>query len=268
MSTSDGLARSAYYGFTYVPFATLNGSGNSANSITNSSINTQFNKTEHFSFIINSIKTKDFPKACSTSVTIKCLENYRGASDLVLMAAIIENDVDYQTTYGVPAKNGKNDYSHVLRKYISGTDGVSINAFTSGAEETFTFSYENDETYNNFQNLRIVVFIQDRSTKEILGAFQTNTHPFQKATSVSFNNVQLNSKISLNNNGVLNFNSPQSRKITIEIKKLNGQVISKSVVNVSKGQNAITLNTSSLSKGLYFLSLSGMLTQSLKFVIP
>lgn len=265
MSTADGLARSSYYGFTYVPFATLNGSGSSANSITENSIDSEFNKPEYFSFTVNSVKISNTPKICSTSVKVSCIESYRGSSDLVLMAAIIENNVDYFSTYGEQAGNGKNMYNHVLRKFISGTDGTTLSISTAGNEEAFNFTYENDETYNNYLNLRIIVFVQDRSIKEILGAYQTNDHPFQEITSVK--SITKNSNNFCISNNRIKLSSKKSGYLVINILDLRGKTIYSKETHIKKGQNSIKLKSNNLCKGTYIIHCKGVLNSHKKILI-
>lgn len=266
MSTSDGLARSAFYGFTYVPFATLNGSGNSATSITNSSINSNFSKTEFFSFSVSSVKINEFPKSCSTTIKIDCIETYNGSDNLVLMAAIVENNVDYFETYGVIASNGKNNYSHVLRKYISTVEGVPITLTSAGSEEYFNFTYENDETYNNYENLRIVTFIQNIETKEVIGAYQTDLHPFQEQTlkkEISYKSNQL-----VIEGNQIKFKSMTSGKLFIEIFDLKGKRILSKVKYLNKGNYKIPLKIEYFSSGSYIIKLSGIINSKSKLIKP
>lgn len=267
MSTEDGLSRSAFYGFTYVPFATLNGKGSSASSIKSSNINTEFNKDNYFDFKIKSVMTNSSPHTCSTAVTVTSLTNY-SSNNVVLMAAIIEKDVDYFQTYKEVAKNGKNDYSHVLRSYLSATSGEILESTSEGSVETFTFTYTNNETYQNYENLRIIVYAQDRSSKEVLGAYQMEDHPFQELTLSSQKFPTDDPIITISRDCTLTYYSPNSGLLSMKLFSLNGKCLLSYNKKIKEGINKISLDNRSLKKGMYLLTINGVKSKNVKLILP
>ena len=95
LSTADSESRLAYYGHTYVPIVKKNGTGKSSNSISNSAIASEYLKTNYFDFEVNSVRVAGEENSCSTSVTVSSLADYP-SGNVVLMAAIIENGIDYK----------------------------------------------------------------------------------------------------------------------------------------------------------------------------
>lgn len=207
LANKDCQQRKRFYGFTYVPYACFNGrsAGNNfnPNSITDNLINQEFQKAPNFTFSIATRSTSVSPHSCAITVTATALSDYTSQSPISLFAAIIEDSIDYQKVYGQAAKNGKNDYNHVLRKLLPDTTGKNIGNQKAGQNNSAEFTYTNDEKYQNHKNIRVIAFIQDMGSKSILGAFLTQTHPFQDLTPIT--------------------SGPQTQKVTyLDINRMQG----------------------------------------------
>lgn len=275
MSTDETMQRHQSYGFTYVPYAVFNGrnAGNNynANSITDNLIQTEFLKKQYFSFSVAGQITGTAPHACSIVVDATAIADYSTGGNVSLFAVIIENDVNYLTAYGVNAKNGKNNYNHVVRKFLTSTGGTVIGNQTAGKINTLKVSYVNDEKHQQYANLRVLVFVQDMSTKEILGAFQSDEHPFQTQTPVTSNVAIRKSVFEIKNRGSagITISATEDSKISVAWYTMCGVLIDKVTTNyLYKGIHTVPVPQGIAGNGCYLLIVkSGQKKVSAKITI-
>ena len=141
-------------------------------------INKLYDREPQFKFDISSIPTGKGKKH-STSIRIKAtaLKAYP-EKDLKLFIAITENNIDHEKRYNKKAVNGVNNFNHILRAHVPGPDGFLIGSQLKGKVNKIKASYSNDDKEIDYKEVRIVVYIQDMKTKEILGAATTKNNPF------------------------------------------------------------------------------------------
>ena len=275
LATNETRDRLKYYGFTYVPYARLNGlspgGSSSAYSVTDSKIQSEYQKEPVFSFeIVGSITGTD-PHTCDITVTATALKDYSSNGGLNLFAIVVENDIDFKTVYGVNAKNGKNDYNHVVRKFLTSTGGTTIGNQDIGKVNTFNFSYENVTKYQNYENLRVIVFIQDMGTKDILGVFETEDHPFQTPT--GNNNLAISNtgnKIAVKQIGQnkLSLFNPAGGEVSVALYTLDGKCIKEYNLKDCCGNVILTLPQQMIGTGGFIVTVNnGKETQSKLFVL-
>ncbi len=262
MSTDETVERLGFYGFTYVPFATVNGksAGNnfSAYSITDSKIQTAYQQDPVFDFSVVGAITGTSPRTCDITVTLTALSDYISTQDITLITCIIENDINYQTVYGSAALNGKNDYSHVVRKFLSNTGGTVIGNQSAGDETTNTFAYTNDEQYQDYENLRVLTFVQDMATKEIVGAYQSDVHPFQNPTTINGKNVAnevSTMTVAVVNRNEIILNTKSAGEVTLSFYSPDGRMVRQIPEQFCEaGRNVIAMIDKFLETGCFILS--------------
>ena len=120
-------------------------------------------------------------------VTIQAIEDVPSES-MRLFAAITEN-----VTTGNEGTNGQTEFHDVMKKLVPGRAGTSLDPMSAGDTLSLDFSYTfqgeylTDVGYSNqvdhdlnhsveeFEDLEVVVFVQDTSTNEVYNAAWTKT---------------------------------------------------------------------------------------------
>lgn len=177
-------ARYNAYKLEGYPCAMMNGKKPNANSahqsfVTAQRINALYNQPELFKIDIASKSTgSDTAHSAKITVTAKALAD-NPSSELKLFVAITESNINYLERYGKASVNGVNEFNHILRAFLPDMQGTSIGAQTTGKTNTVKVDYANNEKEVNYKEVRIIAFIQDMTTLEVLGAATTTAHPFQ-----------------------------------------------------------------------------------------
>jgi hypothetical protein len=112
------------------------------------------------------------------TVTATALKDYPG-NDLRLMVVATENNINHFERYHNKAVNGINEFNHIVRAFIPDKEGSEIGEQKAGKVNTVKLSFRNDDKEMNYKEVRIVAFIQDSKTHEILGSTVTSEHPFK-----------------------------------------------------------------------------------------
>lgn len=142
-------------------------------------INTLYNQPPLFRFDVQSTPTgQDGVHSAAIEVTATALEE-NSSEDLRLYVVITENNINYEQRYGSKAVNGLNEFNHIVRAMLPDPEGTAIGAQTKGKVSKVKVTFTNDDSEINYKEVRIVTFIQDNVTKEVLGASVTKEHPFQ-----------------------------------------------------------------------------------------
>ena len=262
--TDEGGDRRVYYNVNSVPNLVLDGNTWQGNS---SSLTTQLvdDAISTPSFINISSYYSIGGQTIDFTVDIEPLADF---SNLTLYAAIFE----YVTgnNFGT---NGETYFNYVMKKMVPGSSGSSIASLQEGNQTTENFSYTfqgnyilpldasnpvnhtTEHTVEDFNNLGVIVWIQDDISKEIL----------QSTTASLVNNIDENLVVS---NNFKIFPNPASEIATIvyqgfdeknlEFKVINmiGEVVlSKSFISPSNS-GYYNLNISHLSNGIYNIIVS------------
>ena len=114
---------------------------------------------------------------------VVCTQDVSG--NLKLMVVLIEKVIDWGTP---PGSNGEVVFYNVMKKYLPNVNGIALgNFWGSGTSETYTETINIDEiNVYNFDELAVVAFVQDLTTKEI---FQTGVDRVVDITSGYDNSV-------------------------------------------------------------------------------
>ena len=251
--------RRTYYSVNSVPDLVVDGNEWQDNS---SSLTSQI--------VDNSISKPSFIDLSSTysvggqnvdfQVTIDPLGNF---TNLTLYAAIFE-----YITFNNIGTNGETEFEYVMKKMVPGSSGLNLNSLQDGTQRVEDLSYTFNGNYilptdaNNpvnhainhtvedFNELGVIVWIQDDATKEIL---QSTTASL--VTSVIENNSPA-SKLMIFPNptsdlATLAFEGYKDSDIEINIVNLLGEVVFTKEINSSSYLDYYNLDVSRLSNGIY-----------------
>jgi len=158
--TAEGGTRRSYYGINAVP--DLIGMGtNIATSI--SACNSVLNEAQGLTttFDIAPTFTMD---GTTINITTNII-SFANTSSMKVHNIVVEKE-----TTGNVATNGETSFEHVMMKMFPNGNGTS-QSFTSGVPVQFTYSYDMSTTnVEEFDDLLLVTFIQDPSTKQVYQA--------------------------------------------------------------------------------------------------
>ena len=181
-------------------------------------------------------------------------------SDLTINFVVVEN-VEYQ------GQNGIKDHKNVMRK-IANVNGDAIN-ISLNETKNMQSTFANNNLWNN-TNLRVVVFIQSSSSKNV---YQSNSIAYSDLMLTSIeNNQTLSDNFKLEQNypnpfnpstkinytipSVTKENFPSSQNVELVIYDILGNEISTLVNgNKSPGNYEVTFNAENLSNGVYYYQL-------------
>ena len=102
------------------------------------------------------------------------------SKNLRLFVVSTESNINYKERYHSTAVNGLNDFNHIIRALLPDSNGVAISTQITGNVSKAKVSLINDDKEINFKEVRVIAFIQDMVTKEVLGAAIMNEQPFGK----------------------------------------------------------------------------------------
>ncbi len=99
--------------------------------------------------------------------------------DLKVFVVVTEDNINYLERYKTKAANGIENFSHIIRAMLPDTGATSIGAQKSGKVNNIKVSYVNDDKAVDYKQVRIIAFVQDMNTREVLGTTVTTEHPFK-----------------------------------------------------------------------------------------
>lgn len=158
--TQQSLERRNYYGINSIPRLEIDGQwDNNSNSYTQA-VYDQFAAVEAK---MNIYAVYDITgTAVDVEAHIVSTEDING--NLVAHIVIVED-----TTYNNARTNGETIFYSVMKKMLPSSSGTSVGNLTAGnvftLAETFDFTGSND--VENFDNLSVVVFVQNQTTKQV-----------------------------------------------------------------------------------------------------
>ncbi|PLX04805.1 MAG: hypothetical protein C0595_01795 [Marinilabiliales bacterium] len=158
--TAEGGTRRSYYGINAVP--DLIGMGtNIATSI--NACNSVLNEAQGLTTTFDIAST--FTMSGSTINVTTNIISFANTSSMKVHNVVVEKE-----TTGNVASNGETSFEHVMMKMFPNGNGTS-QSFTSGVPVQFTYSYDMSTTnVEELDDLLIVTFIQDPSTKQVYQA--------------------------------------------------------------------------------------------------
>ncbi len=180
----DGYQRYFHYkldqGF---PSAMVNGKSPVASSshlsyVNSRLINAKYNQAPQFKINLSCTpKMKGKNHAADILVNAISLKG-NPSKNLRLFVVVTESNINHEKRYKTKAVNGIDHFDNIFRAMLPDTNGRVIGAQMTGQENNVKLSFTNDDREMNFKEVRLVVFIQDAITQEILGTVVTKQSPF------------------------------------------------------------------------------------------
>ena len=249
--------RVSYYSVAGVPYTVLDGNvfnGFSGNFVTNMA-----NTVSNRSAIAPNYDIKDLSLNLSGnqlngSFRFTSLSGANSTKNLVAHFVVIEKNVLKSSYAASPGANSETEYGYVMRKMIPNANGTNLNNKGLNGKDSISFNW----TLANIKNvneLRVVVFVQNTSTKEIEQARAYSP-------SGSFVGVSEDSKSPLTNFSVypnplndhvsISFGKEQFVEVVTVLNQLGQTVYSQKVNNVV---DFVQLSLQ-LENGIYYLNIS------------
>lgn len=272
--TDEGGDRRVYYGVSSVPNVAIDGGwNNNGNSLTQG-IMDQFKSIP--AFIDLNVKQTISGQKIDIEIDADFLNALSSASN-TLHVAVVE-----KITYQNIGSNGETEFHHVMKKMLPDANGTTIGAQAKG-QQNWTMSYTFNGSYRlsnsagdpinhatehsieNFNNLGVIAWIQDASTKEV---FQSASN--MQSIGILENLEALDYSVYPNpaNDFVnIRFNE-NNTNVSVELINALGQTVYAEVIEDTYMGESLELNISSLKTGIYIVKVAteGKLT-SQKLVI-
>lgn len=146
-------------------------------------------------------------------------------------------------TTGNVANNGETEFHHVFMKALPNASGTTID-FTQDEVETLTFSHDMSSTFvEEMEDLAVVVFLQDPTTKAIIQSRYTDASNIVLGTN-DMNAAQV-TLVPNPTTGIVKIMTDKSQDLNVY------DLTGKRVFSQKNVGDNTTLNLSNLSKGVY-----------------
>lgn len=166
-NTSMNESRNSYYNILFAPTVIVDGIlrpiSTDSNSI-KSKIETRLLLEPKFDL---SVSAQLNGSSFDATIDLEVLSlDQINSSELVLQSYLIESEIEYSSP---PGNNGETKFFNVCRSVLPSSEGEDLSNIISGGNYTYQRNYSTN-LLNNANNAAVVVFIQNKTTKEI---FQT-----------------------------------------------------------------------------------------------
>lgn len=161
-------SRISYYNVFFAPTTIIDGILKPISTDSNSvkaAVDSRLSITPRFNINVGAILEGDY----SVNVDIKFIDTSSiNMSDLVIHTVLTETDIEFEQA---PGSNGETKFYDVTRLMLPSKDGTPIRQLIDQGELTFTFEDALLSSWN-LEKLNFVVYVQNKTTKEI---FQTGS---------------------------------------------------------------------------------------------
>lgn len=249
--TTQAVNRRAYYGINSIPRMEIDGQwdGN-ASSLTVGIFNSYQQEPAFTDISINSAGYNG--NIVTVSALINPLIAYTG-NNFSYHIVVVEK----QTLNNV-ATNGETSFENVMMKMVPNENGTAVTSLNPSSPININQTINMTGTFvEQMSDLRVVIFLQDNTTKEILqsewadvlfvgiaeqaqaGSIITAVFPNPASTQLTMN---------------FTVNEPQA--VRWNMTNLTGQqVMETTTAAATQGTNSVAVNTTTLAEGVYFLNL-------------
>jgi len=180
---TDVQTRVNYYAVNGVPNSVMDGNvyNGSPGGVTQSIINTRNagspGVATNVSYVIMS---NPAPASDSILITAKVRAVNAIPAGHVLHVAAIEREIEFATA---PGSNGEKKFESVMKKMFPSASGTTLPALAAGDSLQFTFKWSlkranGTPVYYNLGQAAAIAFVQNNSTKEVLGAGYDEPRPW------------------------------------------------------------------------------------------
>ncbi len=264
--TAESNERRTYYAVNSIPNMQIDGGWNSnANSFTQ---DLHDQATAEPAFMDIKATSVMWGKHVEVSVDIDPASDFTGNN--TLHVAILE-----KVTYENIKTNGEDEFTHVMKKMMTGGVGVNLGTLTKDTKVTkqYTWDFKGDYTLplngqsanwinhnttnsvEEFDDLIIAVWVQNASTKVVHQA------AYATQENLSVLDMTAESKFTLYPNPAtkttsLDFELTQNSDVKVSVLNISGQeVATTNAGNLFAGKNTVDVDVSALSKGVYYVQL-------------
>ena len=247
----DGNSRKSYYGVSGIPDLFLDGKPMT-------STTASYIQAEAATDAFVDLDLNYWTNGNQVSVSVDMTPYWAFAGTYKLHIAAVENHYTY-----VASTTTQDEFHYVQRKMLPNASGTTLSAMADGVTQsvsqvyTFTLGSPAQGNYNlwgnSIEDLTIVAFVQNTSTKEVLQAATA-------AVSVGMAENELDRGFAVYpnpTNGQLNVNFDLQTAGTTQIDVFNmlGEKVLTSTRNVSTGAQRESFDMSSMNNGFYFVSI-------------
>ena len=174
------------------------------------------------------------------------------SANLKAFMAIIEQEIDFDFS---PGTNGQTNFPWVMRKMIPNSLGTALpSSLNIGDSKTISGSWKVDATIYNRNQLKVIFFVQNYTTKEMLWAAMLQpTMGIHENKNVNIETIFPNPA---KDQTTIYFNLTKPENINLQIRNMLGEVVfTKNLGLISVGKSNYTLNVENLNSGYYSVEL-------------
>jgi len=258
-NTADPTARALLYGLNIVPRASVNGKVNRNQIFTawgSAEVDRQLLTTPVFDMKVLFTPTP----ADKINISVNVVPKMNYAKDVVLHIVLVENQIS-SAQLGL---TGTTIYKNVVKKMLPSAAGKAIRTtWTMGVPQNFTQTvtpYALSQStplapkFYDWNNLKVVAFIQDFETNAVLQATEANPTSIPSPVTALADDGQGEVRMYPNpaqNQVFIGFEETAFRTYNWELQTLQGQPISSGIIQ--KGQQGVTIDTSKYPSGMYIM---------------
>jgi hypothetical protein len=166
-NSTEVNTRTSFYNVTGVPFVALLGNQKTGNpgAFTQGDIDEQFAMGSPIKIVVSEV---DNGTTRTVTVDVKTVGTVPTGS-YTIRTAVVEDPINYSSP---PGSNGETHFPNVFRKMLPNIAGDAITPAAVGSSVTFTYTYNEDPAWN-LANIKVIAFVQNNSTKEVINVGST-----------------------------------------------------------------------------------------------
>jgi hypothetical protein len=233
---SDGATRKTYYGVTGVPQFFVNGATEvgAGDTATITEVSPEIGIIDIKATY--KVYNEDYEDKINVNVDLTPYFDKQTSDQFKLYVAVIEN----KTTKNART-NGETEFHYVEQKMLPNGVGTLLTELVNNQLQNKKFSYTfSTSNVEEFDDLSVVVFVQEVTSKTILGTAWATVEP-----------VSVDEKTTNDGNGIIAlFPNPSVENIFLRYTLRNSQAVSIDLFNID-GQKISSINKSTLSDGVY-----------------
>jgi len=180
---SDVATRVTYYNVSGVPNSVMDGNyyNGSPGGVTQSNINTRNGSSPGvITRASYTIRDNAAPLNDSMIVTATVKATSQVPAGYILHMVAIEREIEFATA---PGTNGEKKFESVMKKMLPSASGTTLPAIAAGDSVTYSYKYSlvrsnGTDVYYNLGQAAAVAFVQNNTSKEVLGASYDEPRPW------------------------------------------------------------------------------------------